>query len=391
MIGRLATAPAERGDAHTTTDRLFYSARTQYENLGDLVINRELLTMLRPFGRFCIDVRGVPAWYRAAIGVAPVEAETSSWSFSLRLLGAALRRRIGGDAGQVYLILNPGGFQGGLTLFGAARLTAIVAAFAVLRVIGVRICRFGASIGPFAPLRARLEACKTWFMYAPTARDSLSLAYATSIGMRGVRYFPDLAFAMHPVIANTTDRELPARYVVFSFREIRAAHRRTALLSWLDALCVRLREAELAVVLVSQVAFDTGFNEALAERYRDQVQARHLGGTLSEAEILGIYRGAACVVSNRLHVLLFALVLRVPAFAPDANEKIRGILADSHLDQLLVDTAQLHPALGRIPPDADFRQEFVTTVRKLIDTKQEEIASNLERLFTAKAPLVEAQ
>ena len=201
--------------------------------------------MLRPFGRFCIDVRGVPAWYRAAIGVAPVEAETSSWSFSLRLLGAALRRRIGGDAGQVYLILNPGGFQGGLTLFGAARLTAIVAAFAVLRVIGVRICRFGASIGPFAPLRARLEACKTWFMYAPTVRDSLSLAYATSIGMRGVRYFPDLAFAMHPVIANTTDRELPARYVVFSFREIRAAHRRTALLSWLDALCVRLREGRI--------------------------------------------------------------------------------------------------------------------------------------------------
>ena len=341
--------------------------------------------MLRPFGRFCIDVRGVPVWYRAAVGVAPAEAETSSWSFCLRLLGAALHRRIGGGTGRVYLILNPGGFQGGLTMFGAFRLAAIVAMFAVLRATGVRICRFGASIGPFAPARACLEACKTWFMYAPTARDSLSLAYAASIGMHGVRHFPDLAFAMRPASASPARLDLPARYVVLSFREIRAAGSRAALLTWLDALCARLRQAGLGVILVSQVAFDAEFNEALAERYHDRLNARHIGGDLSEAEILAIYRDAACVVSNRLHVLLFALMQRVPAFAamaPGASPKIDGIFRDAGLGGMLLDITQSDRALDQLSSVVDDRVEFGVKTDGLVTRCRSEMRETLEAVFS---------
>ena len=42
---------------------IFYSAKTQYQNLGDMIINREMLLQLRPYGKLIVDDKGVPEWF----------------------------------------------------------------------------------------------------------------------------------------------------------------------------------------------------------------------------------------------------------------------------------------------------------------------------------------
>ncbi|ODU68640.1 MAG: hypothetical protein ABT11_15880 [Novosphingobium sp. SCN 66-18] len=333
-----------RADSQTTKPRptFFLLLKTQYENLGDLIINRECIGLLRTRGTVAVGLAHAPAAFIANLHLAPGEERTARAGFHLELIRSALS----GD-GDTYYVLLPGGYSGDLRGMQAVKECISTAYFWLLRLCGVKIIRMGASMGPYSPGRARFEKLKSRAMRLIGLRDHISLAYADSIGLAHVRRFPDFAF-MLPTRQHTPDRQAP--YIVLSFRAEGAQHIdeiATAARRMLDALDPQRRHR---IVLSAQVERDEPVCAALKQRLEADRPCETVGAAIGESALFDLYQQAAWVLSNRLHVLLFSASCGAPVWAlvhPARNRKIIGLFEDSGMAERLVDlTRQELPAMA---------------------------------------------
>lgn len=322
----------------------FLPMKTQYENLGDLVINRECIRLLRRHGRIVAGVAKAPAAFVEGLQLGTGEACRSALRFHLALIATGLRGQ-----GRAYKVLLPGGFSGDLSGSRPFKEALTTAYFWFLRGCGVRIVRMGASVGPFSPARAWFEKRKSRAMRCLGLRDHLSIAYADAIRLANVRRFPDFAFmlATRERAAETSDP-----YIVLSFRADDA--------SQLEAIAVGVRamleridpDRRHAIVLAAQVERDERICAALRDLVADGRPTRIVDANIGEAGLFDLYHRAAWVISNRLHVLLFAASCAARIWAlvdRRRNAKIIGLFEDAgfgdrlvHLDEPAA-PARLHP------------------------------------------------
>lgn len=320
----------------------FFCAKTQYQNLGDVIINREVLKLLEPYGDIHLDEGGMPTSYLDKLKhIRIARRYDSQATFISQLFLLAIKRLFNPGLPQVYYVLNPGGFTG----MGADNIKSILKQFVlifiyfVLFVLGVRIIRLGASYDNLSPLKVWLERIKSHFMFANTLRDQEALQYAGKIGLKKTSFFPDMAFMLKPhpgkLMVHPVDQQ---PYVVLSFRsgekDQAYDHKLTTALQALFA-----DSAHLTKVFSSQVFFDIGWNAVLANKLQVAGEKVVLDYN-DEDQLFPVYREATAVYSNRLHVLLFAMRQGVPAFPVvdlEKNVKITGIYQDLGLSGMLID------------------------------------------------------
>lgn len=324
---------------------IFYRGKTQYENLGDLLIARTLLAVLREHGRVIFDDTRVPSWYRKEIGVQDSEgSSTSALPFFIQLFlhgacGRLSRRSI------IYLMLPPT-HSYSKSLQRDMQLVLALPLIVLLRLLGVRICRLGGSIGPFTLLRGVIEVLGARQMYYYSLRESSSMAYAHRIGVQRIECFPEITLLM-PVPALSA--VLPVRIrneAVLSFRqEVRSGCKAegyvACLLPILDEIvdCV-IKSASFKVQIAYQVEEDQPFSLFLYERYRNRYDFVFPPKHITQKTMGEVYSSAALAFSNRLHVLLLgALHGCIPVAVIDADEqqKISGVFNDMYLNRLIID------------------------------------------------------
>lgn len=322
----------------TCSNLFFMSGHTQFENLGDLVINREVLSRLRARGRVRVAVAGVPEEFRCGLCLSGDEAVSSWPSFLAELLRAGARSLRDPTAPHAFLVLKPGGLGGEASVAQAGKEIVGLLLFWLLRLVGVRIIRLGVSIGPYGPRRLAIEQRKHRFIQFCGVRDTLSEAYCRDHDLRAVERFPDLAFTLPaPVPINSP---LEQRYIVISFRDDRGGLRlafERDLLAVLDAFDPT---RSIAVQPVVQVAFDIPYAQslisAIGESGRPIMPLVRASSTLAA---FSLYGSAEAIFTNRLHVLLLALRAGTPAHAlvdAEKNRKIVGLLSDEGLADLIV-------------------------------------------------------
>jgi polysaccharide pyruvyl transferase WcaK-like protein len=320
----------------------FFSARTQHENLGDGVISRELIRLAAQQGTVTVYSGGMPAEFLGTIGVQPQDCIHSPYRYGMCMVKEALLWRLGKRTHPPVLLLNPGGFEGGVSYAHVPKHLLLIGAYAFMRLIGIRILRVGCSVGPFTPLRCWLERCKARFAYRRSARDDISLDYVKKHGFAEYMYFPDLAFLMpRPVrVAEASDAE---RRLVLSFRSEKKRRAYDPAVNAAIQELVGQFGSGARLSFVTQVSFDSERNANLRQLLDPGLANSEILESSSEPTVSAEYARATAVFSNRLHVLLLALRQGVPAYAvidPAVNSKIAGIYRTVGLEDYIVDISK---------------------------------------------------
>ena len=336
----------------------FINAKTQHENLGDAVITRELIGLARQHGPVSVLVASVPEHFRQTLGLKEGEATLTASQFVMRLLKAAMLKRVRGErvTGAVFYLLNPGGFEGEFSVGQSLRQCGLVAAYVVMRLLGIQLMRIGCSLGPFGPRRLLIERLKTLLLNHFTARDPISIEYAQASKLGRPVYFPDLAFLL-PV--PDQQRNVGVSPVIgISFRQSKGDPQYDAKI---DAMLLRLvatAPKDTRYLVVTQVGFDHQRNMELAQRIGIASQCDFIN-VASDLDAAGAaYRRADIVFSNRLHVLLIAMrqgARTIGILDRDKNRKIVGIFELIGLGHSIWDVNR-HTGLtyeDALYPDAD--------------------------------------
>ena len=335
---------------HKNPNLIFFNPRTQTINLGDVIINKNLLTILRNFGQVVVKDSKTPSTFLDEIGVFESEYYTHTYSghYFLSIIYEVFKRKIQGNKVNVYLFYAPG-HQLPLGSKLVHKLLYL-SMLSFMSIIGVRICRLGISIGDFKPGEQLFLKLNSHMMFFLGIRDSFSQQYARFIGLKNIGHFPDLAWAQENrtfeyVSSNSGNTEPSC--IVFSFRDtVRFCGGKYRLdehlLPILDELVEKLcKQNGMKLVLCYQVDYDRLFMKKLEDRYKSEIsQITFIDERLKEERVANIYSKDSVIVTNRLHVFLFAAMcgsIPVVLINSRVQMKITGILKDAYLDEVLID------------------------------------------------------
>lgn len=314
----------QRVSAHPPV--FLYSAKTQFSNAGDALINRELLKLLRSHGEIQAMSGGAPADFINEVGLQAREVVFANVS---ALLTAALRLRLSGRC--VYLVQTPGD-MGASAVNTAALLRALAAP--LFAAAGIRVIQVGASLGHMTPLQLRLFAWRTRFMHGLGLRDPISLMAAQTAGFQHTAYFPDLAFAYDGI---PSGKKRHGGQIALSFRDdfISQDERHRMMEKIRSGLDQLTEKPQLSIVV--QVSKDRIFAEIMKEELSDWSPTIVELSSLSA--LRDYYSDIDIMISNRLHALLWSgLAGAVPVAVAnrEVNRKIIGLYEGVKLSEFVV-------------------------------------------------------
>lgn len=323
----------------------FVSVKTQFENLGDALITRELIRQLSLRVPTVADCSRCPDAFVETLNLAPLAQVTVLRKAGLGpLLLQMVGRRLQGK--RAYYFLLPGGLGGGRStrqfIFGKLNTVLI----ATLKLIGVRVCQVGISYDGLDQRYASILRGRVPFMYSHAVRDTFSHKHATDLGIRVDEIVPDLAFGLfeQPVLVNASRGA-----IALSFRADKYRNRMPEIEALVRTVVAGANGS--TVKFVAQVGRDAQFMRDLME------MARSVAGSTLEYHVCtddieaarAIYSDCRVIYSNRLHGLLLAMsagVVPVAVVDRKADVKIVGVFDSMGMGSQIADLGS--PTL---PPD----------------------------------------
>jgi len=316
---------------------IVYILATQYDNLGDLIINKELIRALSKQGNVCVDATKVPKEFADELfnelggNVNRLAGSVRTPSFYWELLA---KKQLC-DA----VIFPPGAQVFGVSrknfMSWAAQLLCII----VLRTLGVKVCCFGVS---FNEDKQSSLALLKWQLFSHIGVRSKKLTEQLRAKLNNVFYCPDLAMLLDRG-EDVDRRESWGKYVVVSVREnipqFSGGNYSKTLKEAIKTIVNQLDQFETVVILAQverDCAFMTELNDYLLSSNKKTVI---LPQALNEKEVCGIYSAADYVISNRLHVLLLAIIngAAIVTLTHENHFKLKNVLADLGLLETFID------------------------------------------------------
>ncbi len=352
-----ATVPHER-----MLREIFVPARGQYDNIGDILLRRQLLDWLRPSGPLHVYVGVAPDGYTTGLGLQPSDVQYRSFRhWYVAALCSAAR-------GRASYVFKPGEIQ--LTLIGMKEHLAMLPVLAVVRARHGRVVRVGVGSRNFARVPRALMGPSIALSNLSLWRDAETAGY-----LRRGSVMPDLAFAS--VQAPRSD----------SVRDVLVVSMRSDLdypsPAWFAGVRAVAAANNLTIWCVTQVLRDDDKCAQLAVDLGGQaLRWNGTGHDEQEQRLRDLYRRAALAVSDRLHVLVGALTEgAVPAalLASSGSDKIARHFAAAGLYDVSIDStgvsaaeiaARLQNLLGRREPilaGLAAAQGELQTARRLLD------------------------
>jgi polysaccharide pyruvyl transferase WcaK-like protein len=366
---------------------IYFQPASQITNAGDILINKALLDLLREKGKIIFNDKGRPEWF---VKECTSEKDVLLSEISKKDLYASIEDELTTNPNsQIYLFFPPG-HSSRKGLKNAYR--RMRNAFRLLRLKnkGCKIVRVGFSIGPFDLPNAVAEWFYNCAFYEYGLREKISYDLAKQLKLRTRSFFPDLAWSYN---LSHTLPELKGNQegVVLSFRSntYGIKHDPNYLNITREKLLNLLRSKfskETKITIVYQVLSDRTGMEELATFLRDHFEnTQFLDKNLSLEEASEIYSKSQFVISNRLHVLLFALIngsIGIPFIEPLDNKKIVGIFSVHGLDELILERGNTQDAINQsfnhiLVNEVNIRQKLNRVHLSVV----EEMRDKIHRLF----------
>ena len=288
-----------------TTD-IFAPGVGQYDNIGDIILRRQLLDWVRPLGNMHVYIGHAPDGYAGGLRLEPGDITYESFA---KWYLAGLRSALLGRARYVF---KPGEIQ--LTLIGMKEHVGMLPLLALIRLRGGRSVRVGVGARNFAPL-PRLLMRPSIALSAFTAwRDQCTTDYLGGVTM------PDLAFGEGEVDPGAADAIRDT--IVVEMRSDRPYPSG----AWISAVRGLADARGWRIVAVTQVLRDSERTRQLAADLGGEVlDWDGRGHANQEGRLRDEYKRCAVAISDRLHVLVSAYTEGAVPVAPlsDNSDKIR--------------------------------------------------------------------
>lgn len=358
---------------------VFVVGRGQYENIGDIILRRPLLTWARGGAdRLHVYVGKSPEGYDEGLGVAGDDAVYRSLAkWYLALLGSAVR----GRASSVY---KPGEIQ--LTLVGMKEHLLMLPAAAIVRLRGGSVSRIGVGARNFAPVPRALMWPSNALSSLTRWRDDGTAAY---MGFGAA--MPDLGFA-----EGMSNAELAAAVpgdgrdvMVVSLREdTEVAPRPYPDAEWIAGVRQFADARQLTLWVVTQVSVDDERSRRLAKDLDANLLAWPAAtGHAEQEELLrALYRRTLVAASDRLHVIIAAFT---EGAAPvglqlDDSDKVSRHFSTIGVDDVAINTSglsadELAAALERITSRRGEMVERLLMARTRLEGVRRELTALLTR------------
>lgn len=357
-----------------------YNLATQHSNIGDLLINKSLISLLRKYGQVIVDDRNTPI---AFIEQLLTEKDQRLSTITDRSLFDFVEDKLKTPSKDTYyLVLVPGD----LSIKGLKRALAgiwfFISRLRRLKQMGCRILRLGISLNTFDLPNIITESLysRTYHVYG--LRDKQSIAMATRFHFSNICYFPDLAWAYHlkPIEKEHVVRE---KYILISFRanrygEVHDSGYFSEIKNHLFSVLSQSSVDNYKIVVSYQVQYDREASQELVDLFSKKFEVEFIDRLLSLDEAIHLYKDVDLIISNRLHVLLLGTIcktLSIPFINPLDNKKIAGIYEDNAVSDIVL----------------DYRNNVVDVRDKLIDIiKRRNVIRNLmEEKYKNNACIIE--
>ncbi len=313
----------------------FVNVKTQFQNLGDALINRQLILLLASRGVVYVNISHCPAEFLKWLsidGVQSVKKVNSLEFFIKKAMYLAERKN------KVSYLFNPGGYVGEISkvsyIFGLTKLIFLN----LLNALGMKFYMIGFSVEALGKRAKRLLKIKSNLCEVLAVRDTSSIQVLKEIGALNFELIPDLAFGLDSLdsqLSALPDKNV-SRAICISFREIKDKSRLIKSIS-------KLHEVGYEISASSQVKMDKQFNSEIIEKVHG---GHHKIDFDSIADAVAYYSRFKYVVSNRLHVLLLAMYagsIPVPYLEGGKNEKIRSLFKTMGIENYVYEDSTSTP------------------------------------------------
>ena len=323
-----------------------YRPQTQYENLGDALIAKNLLEILENYGEIYIDDKNVPSNY---IEIIKNKACVSHEVYKCHFAFLPIKLRLRGKA--VCFVFKPGHFFGDTkSLGGWKRIMIMTAYLTVLKIFGVKFLRTGVSVGPLNSGYMLYERFLNKIINFTGVRENKSIKYLAENGItKNIKKVKDLAFwslNKEPLKLNENQK-----YIAYSFRSFNSniddkMVKRIAVI--LEKMHEKYKSDGISCKLISvtQVQRDLQFNTKIKEELlsiNPTIEVKDYFYNISKEsymELKDIYRETDIIFSNRLHALLYAFESGAYPIAmgnAEQNFKVKYVLEDTLLQDNFID------------------------------------------------------
>ncbi len=343
---------------------VFAIGRGQYENVGDIILRRQLLDWVRPMGQLHVYVGNSPAGYDEGLGRGPddrVYRSLRSW------YKAALVAALRGGAAYVF---KPGEIQ--LTLVGMKEHFSVLPLLVALRLRGGRAIRAGVGTRNYAPIPRALMRPSIALSDITLWRDVATGEYMKTGGV-----MPDLAFGEgaddERVAAFRTSS--PERNVLVVSMRGDDPDRRYPSQGWIDGVRQYAERNGLEIWAVTQVRTDDDRTQRLAEDLGGQVLGwdEETGHDEQERRLRQLYARTAIALSDRLHVVIAAFT---EGAVPVGSLVVNSDKVDRHFRTIGVDDVS-------VSATGDSAEELAERLTALAARR----ADMFDRLLEARARL----
>lgn len=307
----------------------FFSINTQFENVGDALINRELVALASDMGRVKVDLSRCPDGFIKTMNIDPSLLANSPWA----LFGSIIKQRLTGN--DAYWFLSPGGYFGELTVSEVLKRTPNTAVLVFMHMIGVKVCHVGVSYERIGKRHAAFLRFRSPFITSHIVRDEDSKEYAKDVGLRVDGVLPDLALNLfkEPI----KERETTNVYAL-CFRSDQYPDQARDVLGFIDNL-VSVSPASVKFKIIVQVKRDLNFAKEISE-FLNAISVHHEIVVSYESIIESQHSYSSCdiVIGNRLHGLLIGgsvcgCILGCVSY--DYNKKVEGLLKSIGLNNIV--------------------------------------------------------
>lgn len=325
---------------------------TQYDNLGDLIINKELINALSQHGHVDVDISRAPEEFTIELfsslneNVSPLQYGIRSYMFYWKLFTKQYNCNV--------LILPPGAQSLIVNKNNLPSFILQILSIFILKLFKVKIGCFGIS---FDAKKSNLMGLLKWRLFDHIGVRSQEAIPILKTSLKNISYCPDLAILMKNKIRSHFNHDW-GKYAVVSARSDIPGYKddryAAELIKTCETVLLLMDEIE-TVVLIHQVGRDREFMVQIKNALcLDNKNIIFLPDKLNEDQVSEIYASAKYVLSNRLHVLLLAIINGTPLVTLIHQEhlKLKEVLTDLSLENTFLDISsspeEIHKKLTNI-------------------------------------------
>ncbi|MCE7053705.1 polysaccharide pyruvyl transferase family protein [Algoriphagus sp. AGSA1] len=313
--------------------KILYIVATQYENMGDLLINKCLVDELAKYGKVYLDTKNVPQTFKSVLLEHPNSTELSEVS-NISLKGKGLFLSLFSSRFKFdYVFKSPGPFGGSVTLNEKVRAFLFYIIFFIMKLKGAKSVLIGNDFILASKFDESIAKLYSGVLQGIYVRSKKNVNILKELGVSNVDYSPDMCFMMDVEI-----KDVERNRVGISFRDMGDGPNQKIKES-VKRFVQYFTEKQIDIDYFYQVERDKDFNQQLFFEFKTPFT--HFRENVLKWEDRSYYQDKIFLLSNRLHVLLLGQAFECIPIALEFNQlktlKIRNIFYSIGMQEQIYD------------------------------------------------------